>query len=228
MRAWVRGLALAAIVVATATAPASASPRDDLASVDPAARDAAAATLRQRYRPTARGIMARAVRPARPGLTVAAALHRLRRLHPTSEGGASGGGGTTESYRVDDAWVLVIYSADERVTRTELVADTRRVWVEPPPGFTGTWVTYFASGHVAYRVDYVGGTYLGEFRSYHDNGAPAVVQRYGKAGIDGDEVGYHRTGQVAYRGQHRAGKRVGAWTHYDVAGKVTRTEQLPP
>ena len=75
MRAWVRGLALAAIVVATATAPASASPRDDLASVEPAARDDAAATLRQRYRPTARGIMARAVRPARPGLTVAAALH---------------------------------------------------------------------------------------------------------------------------------------------------------
>ena len=101
----------------------------------------------------------------------------------TCQGMACGGGGCTGTYRLDDCWMIVIYSFDDRRSRTprtdrkglqhDFTADLeqwklgstpsvlepsfRQVWVKPPAGYTGPWVTWHVNGQKANEIQYSNG-----------------------------------------------------------------------
>lgn len=201
-----------------------------LADPDPRTRDAAAAGLRATVaadpaRLGDRGEAAWKQRLAeiKPGTSSA---QFARTLGATSEGDASGGGGTTNVFRLDDFWTVEAYFSDPGDKLTGVGALQHRLryrWVDPPKDFSGHWLTYFVNGAPSHDIDYAHGAYT-RFAAYHDTGQLAYEQRYVNGRIDGDEVGYHPSGARAYEIHHRAGKSVGLWRHWFPNGKL-ETEQ---
>jgi hypothetical protein len=164
---------------------------------------------------------ARLVR-VRPGMSEA---EFVRVTGARTEGMAAGGGGTTGNYRLDDHWIVtVLLDRRGRVREwRQPERATRALWVQPPPRYTGRWVTYFAHGRVAHEIEYLEGHYA-RFVAFHDNGQRAYEQRYVRGRIDGVEVGYDREGRRAYELHHAMGRNVGRWVHWHPNGRVQSEE----
>lgn len=212
-----------------------ASARARLADPSQEVRDAAASELRATL----------AAEPALAGGTEATWQTRLASIKPgtpaselaallgaTEEGALGNGTGLT--LRLDDAWTVIAEITGGGVQATPvptpaliafgpLQAASRQVWVAPPDGYTGPWVTYFASGQVASDIEYAGGTYA-RFTARYDNGQESYTQRYVGGVADGPEVGYHRDGSKAYAIQRARGENVGTWTHWYPSGQKQSEE----
>jgi hypothetical protein len=220
------GVVLALLI---AVQSAQSAPRDDLSSPSQQKRDAAAATLRKTFKPTPRSKFERLLKQVtEPRMTKTKVLALLKAYKAKLETSASGGGGETAGYRLDDTWMIACHFSDrgdDQAFGAELAQSTQSIFVAPPKRFTGVWTTYYVNGQRSNEITYKDGVYDGTFTSFHDDGSKSVVQHYGPKGADGEDIGYHRAGQVAYRGTYKEGKQVGTWTWFDEAGKVTSTKQ---
>jgi len=216
---------------------AFATPREDLASPSQQARDQAAGELRKTFVLPPRKAWDELVASIKPGDTKASVLDRLRPFNAKPSAGFGSGQSSSESYRLDDAWVLwvVFVRLDatttgdeaETVTKVSLEEQLQYVWVEPSNGFTGTWVTYFVNGQRSHEVHYRDGRRSGEFTTFRSDGSKACVQHYGPNGAEGEDTGYFPSGRIAYRGSYKDGKQVGSWTHYNEDGSVQSSQEYP-
>ncbi len=139
----------------------------------------------------------------------------------SAEGRTGSMGGSSMTFRLDDNWTVNAQfdRSDKLRELGPLTASVRPIWVEPPPGYSGRWVTYFANGVVAHDIQYQRGAYE-RFKAYYDSGQLVYEQRYVNGKIDGAEVGFHRNGAKAYEISHAAGKSVGRWVHWYPNGKM--------
>ena len=208
---------------------ANGTPIDDLASPNPELRDKAAAELRLVFRSTPESRWAPIVDKITKGQSKKDILKLLQPFNVTEEMGAGSGQSHSESYRLDDEWILICYffnEGDILIDRT-LTQSIRQVGVKPPESFTGQWVLYFINGTKSHDISMKNGHYFGEFIAYHSNGAKAYVQHYTDHVADGTDTGYHRSGKIAYTGQYKQGKQVGTWTWFDESGKISSTRTHP-
>ena len=206
---------------------AMASPRDELASPVQSVRDHAAATLRGTYQEIPESKWRQIIDSIKVGQTREAVLQRLEPFHVAPSMGAGSGGSFSESYILDDGWMLTCWYSNKNnaLLDRHLQRATRSVWVEPPKDFTGKWITYFINGYKNHEINYQAGRYFGEFMSFSDNGAKSVVQHYAEAGIFGEEIGYFPSGQLRYKGRYEDGKQMGKWVWYDEAGNLASTRE---
>ena len=204
-----------------------ASPLDDLASPDQAIRDKAAAGQRVVYREVPQSKWQPIIDTIKKGQTKTEVFALLQPFNSTSQGGFGGGGSYSESYRLDNDWMLTCWyeNRGDILIDRKLNHSIKQVWVEPPKDFTGKWITYFVNGQKSDETNYQHGKFIGEFISYHDNGVRCVVQHYENGEAIGDDTGYHPSGHIAYRGQYKDGKRVGKWMWYDDEGHITSTNE---
>lgn len=200
---------------------------DDLVSSDQATRDKAAAELRATFKDTPQTKWNPIVDQIKKGHRKRAILELLRPFDVKQEGGAGSGQSHSQSYRLDDEWILICWFRNDGdvLFDRRLEHSIRDLWIAPAKGFSGIWVTYFVNGHKSHQISYRDGQYFGEYVAYHPDGSKACVQHYTSEGADGDDTGYFPSGNVAYRGQHRAGKPVGTWIWYDKDGNVTSTRE---
>ena len=208
---------------------ANGTPIDDLASPNPELRDKAAAELRLVFRSTPKSRWAPIVDKITKGQSKKDILKLLQPFNVTEEMGAGSGQSHSESYRLDDEWILICYffnEGDILIDRT-LTQSIRQVGVKPPESFTGQWVLYFINGTKSHDISMKNGHYFGEFIAYHSNGAKAYVQHYTDHVADGTDTGYHRSGKIAYTGQYKQGKQVGTWTWFDESGMISSTRTHP-
>ena len=208
---------------------AVASPIEDLASPKQELRDKAAAELRLVFRNTPESKWTPIVDKIRKGQSKKEILELLLPVKVTEEGGAGSGQSHSESFRLDDEWVLICYFINEGDILIDrvLTPSIRQVGVKPPEKFTGRWILYFINGTKSHEISMKNGHYFGEFIAYHANGAKAYVQHYIDNVADGSDTGYHRSGKIAYTGQHKAGKQVGTWTWFDESGRISSTRTYP-
>jgi hypothetical protein len=216
---------------------AFATPLEDLASPSQRVRDEAAVGLRKSFVVPPRKPWDELMASIKVGDTKAFVLGKLRQLNAKPNGAVGSGQSSNESYRLDEAWILwvafVRLDATEAdadaatVLKVSLQKDLQHIWVEPPEGFTGTWVTYFVNGQRSHLIHYAGGKYAGKFTAFRSDGSKACVQTYGPKGAEGEETGYFPSGRVAYRGFHKDGKPVGTWTHFNEDGSVQSTKDYP-
>jgi hypothetical protein len=207
-----------------------AAPTDDLGSQSQQVRDAAALDLRESFVASPRSRWEPIVDAIKPGSSKESVLHLLQEFNVTTEFGVSSGQSFKESYRLDDAWLLVCAyrrSTPDTLLRHDLVESVRRVWVDPPQDFTGVWTTYFVNGQRSHEIHYSDGRYFGTFTTFHPNGATAVVQHYGPTGAEGEDIGYFPSGQVMYRGKYENGTPAGTWIHYNEDGSARATTRQP-
>ncbi len=206
-----------------------AGPLEDLASPSQPTRDAAAKSLRENFQPAPREKWQPVVDAIKPGDTKAAILERLKPFNVASEGGAGSGGSHSESYRLDDRWMLscAFRNEGEKLIKHTLYEQLRAVWVAAPADFTGVWTTYFVNGQRSHEIHYEGGKYAGTFTAFHSNGAICYVQNYVDHIADGEDLGFFPSGRISYRALYRAGKPVGTWTWYNEDGTVRSTKEHP-
>lgn len=201
-----------------------ATPLEDLASPLQAVRDEAALALRKSYQSIPETKWLPTLEKIKQGKTKAEILELLRPFNVTPAGGAGSGQSHSESYRLDDAWILVCWyqnQGDILIDR-KLDPSIRPVWVAPPNDFTGTWITYFINGQKNHEINYKDGHCFGESIAYHANGARSLVMHYDGQSAHGEDTGYYPSGKVYYRGQYQNGKPIGTCTWYaeDVDHKV--------
>jgi hypothetical protein len=204
-------------------------PVEDLASPSQETRDRAAKGLRETSQEVPGKQWDTLMSEIKEGDTKAEILERLKPFHARAEMGLGSGGSHSESYRLDDYWLLrcTYRNKGEKLIRHELVAQTRHVWVQPPDDFTGLWTTYFVNGRRSHEIQYQNGKNLGTFTSFRGDGSIAFVQNYTEAGIDGEDLGFFPSGKIMYRAHYRAGKPVGTWTWYHEDGTVRSTREHP-
>ena len=136
----------------------SASPLEDLRSPSQQVRNAAAALLRASYVPPSRSRWEPVLAALKPGDSKDLVLQMLQPYSVTMEGRISGGGSTTERYRLDDLWLLrCTYGRSSELFASELTEHMRSVWIEPPADFTGTWTTYYVNGWPSHESQYLNG-----------------------------------------------------------------------
>jgi antitoxin component YwqK of YwqJK toxin-antitoxin module len=207
----------------------AASPIEDLASPNQELRDKAAAELRLVFRSTPESKWTPIVDKIIKGQSKSEILKLLQPFNVTKEMGAGSGQSHSESYRLDDEWILICYFYNEGdiLIDRALTPSIRQVGVKPPESFTGQWVLYFINGTKSHEISIKDGHYFGEFIAYHSNGAKAYVQHYTDHVADGADTGYHRSGKIAYTGQYKQGKQVGTWTWFDESGKTSSTREYP-
>lgn len=198
----------------------------DLASPDQQVRDKAAAELRATFQTTPESKWTPTLQEIKKGQTKKEILEALRPFNVTTGFGFGTGQAYSESFRLDDEWVLICWFANDgdMLIDRKLSPSVRHIWTTPPEKYSGKWVVYFVNGQKSHEINYKDGQYLGKFTSYRSNGSKCYVQHYTEKGADGADTGYHPSGKVAYQGQYRAGKQVGTWTWFDEAGNVTSTK----
>lgn len=145
----------------------------------------------------------------------------LPELSPTerqkaSEGGAWSGGGGTQTFRLDDYWVVSLYLVGFEQKKLhdhapDLHRQVRAVWVKPPDKYNGQWVTWHVNGQKAHEIEYRNGKYDGTSTAYLDDGSKCYQQHYIGGICHGNDTGWHRNGKRAYEGQYEHGKQVGTW-----------------
>jgi hypothetical protein len=217
------------ILAATLWSVSAASPIEDLASPNPELRDKAAAELRVSFRSTPESKWTPIVAKIVKGQSKNEILKLLQPFKVTVGMGAGSGQSHSESYRLDDEWILICYfynEGDILIDRT-LTESVRQVGVKPPENFTGQWVLYFINGTKSHEISMKDGHYFGEFIAYHANGVKSYVQHYTDNVADGPDTGYHRSGKIAYTGQYKQGKQAGTWTWFDESGKISSTRTHP-
>jgi antitoxin component YwqK of YwqJK toxin-antitoxin module len=211
------------------TVVADGAPIDDLASPNQKLRDKAAAELRVSFRNTPESKWTPIVDQITKGQSKNEIMKLLQPFNVTEGMGAGSGQSHSESYRLDDEWILICYfynEGDILIDRT-LTPSIRQVGIKPPENFTGQWVLYFINGTKSHEISMKDGHYFGEFIAYHSNGAKSCVQHYTDHVADGTDTGYHRSGKIAYTGQYKKGKQVGTWTWFDESGKISSTRVYP-
>lgn len=141
--------------------------------------------------------------------------------HPRAMGSEAGGGGATETYRLDDFWMTTL----ARSTRTDMIFDTtppRRVVthvdVTPPEKFTGTWTTYFVNGAVYESTDLEGGVRRRD-RYFHDSGKLRYEATYVDGELDGTIVSRDENGLPEWERTYAKGKQVGVDKIFYPGGK---------
>ena len=218
-------------ILVSGSVAALASPRDDLTAASQQTRDDAGKTLRATFVMPARERWDALVATIKPGDTKDSFLERLRPFNATSEMGVGSGQTSTESYRLDDAWVLscsfVRRDGGEFVLSAELREQLRHIWVPPPADFTGLWAVYFVNGQRSHEIHYAEGHYFGEFTAFRSDGSKVVVQHYDATGCNGEDTGYFPSGRIMYRAFYKNNSPVGTWTHYNEDGSVRSTQEHP-
>jgi hypothetical protein len=210
-----------------------AGPVEDLASPSQETRDAAAKVLRETAQAVPKEkwepLMQAMQEAVKKGETKPEILERLKPFKTTTEIGMGGGKAYTESYRLDDYWVLrCVYRTEaDTLSACELQEQMRRVWIDPPADFTGVWTTYYANGRRSHEIHYAEGKYSGTFTSFRADGSMTYVQTYDRHTIDGEELGFYPSGKVMYRSYYRKGKQIGTWTSYHEDGTVKGTREFP-
>jgi hypothetical protein len=151
-------------------------------------------------------------------------LELLSPFKVTPQGGFVSGSSSSESYRLDDAWVLTCGFRGSVLFERTLSSSLRYVWVAPSTNFTGTWVTYYVNGQRSHEIHYDDGKYHGEFVAYNPDGSKCYVQHYDHNVAEGADTGYYPSGHISYQGLYRAGKQVGTWIWYNEDGSTKSTE----
>ena len=209
----------------------SANPLADLTSPDQAVRDKAAAELHKAFQDTPETKWTPIVEKLTKGQSKTNVLELLRPfdVRAAGEGSCAGGGSYSESYRLDNEWLLVCWfqNVGNTLIDRQLTRSMKHVWTAPPKDYTGKWIVYFVNGQKSHEIDYRNGQYVGEFISYRPDGTKCVVQHYTETGANGDDTGYNPSGKVTYRGRYKDGKQIGTWTWYDEEGNVTSTQEHP-
>jgi cytochrome c5 len=146
------------------------------------------------------------------------------------EGGAWSGGSGTSTYRLDDYWAVHLYLMDfgkEKLHEhvPDLFRSVRRVWVAPPDGYTGKWVTWHVNGQKANDIQYRNGQYDGKFTAFYDNGSKCFQQHYTQHVCHGTDTGWHRDGKRAYEGRYEHGKQVGTWRWWNENGQIESVKE---
>jgi hypothetical protein len=204
-----------------------ASPLDDLGSPTQDTRDRAAAELSRTFRSTPMSKWTPTIDKIKKGQSKKEILDLLSPFNVTKEGSAGSGQSHSESYRLDNEWVLICWfqNAGDILIDRKLTQSLKHIWTAPPKNYTGVWVVYFVNGHKSHQINYKDGQYFGEFISYHPDGSKSYVQHYTTNGANGEDTGYYPSGKIAYRAQYKDGKPVGTWTWYDEAGEITSTQE---
>ena len=194
---------------------------------DPAVRRAAAEQLRNTYVAPDRNTWNALLAALRPGVTKEQLLARLTPQQAKSEGGHGTGPNHMEDYRLDDLWILRCWFRNDGdvLFEVSLAERMRELWVAPPEGFSGTWVTYFVNGRKAHQIEYREGKYHGTYVAFHASGGKSYVQHYVNHVAHGEDTGYFPSGKVSYRGRYQDGKQVGEWTWFNEDGSVRSTQR---
>ena len=112
---------------------------------------------------------------------------------------------TTEDVRLDDFWVAELrYAARESLGHGKYVGfehlerNVKGVRVQPPPGFNGSWTTYYVNG--AEEIDETYGPNRCETKELYDDGNTREKRVYDREKQQpiGLLVHYYRDGQIAY------------------------------
>ncbi|HEX4608538.1 MAG TPA: sigma factor-like helix-turn-helix DNA-binding protein, partial [Urbifossiella sp.] len=137
-----------------------------------------------------------------------------------ADGGIHDGGSYITTWQLDEHWTAMatFYESGELARRPELLKGARRVYVAPPPGFTGAWVTWHVNGQKGYEIQFKDGKYDGTFTTYHDTGAKHVEQHYTALTAHGADTGWFPDGRLNYTARYRDGKQDGTWTHWYANG----------
>ena len=202
------------------------SPADDLASPAQEVRDAAAKILRSSYTTPSRTNWESVVNSITNGMTKTNLLELLSPYHVTPMWGMGSGGSHSQSYRLDDAWMLDCWfrnQGDILIERT-LSPSLRNAWVPPPTNFTGIWITYFVNGQKSHQIHYDNGKYHGELIAYIPDGSKCYVQHYNHHVAEGADTGYFASGRTNYHGVYKSDKQVGIWIRYNEDGSVKSTK----
>jgi hypothetical protein len=207
-------------------ASAFCSPLSDLSSPSQETRDRAAEILRRGYKAPARDNWEWLLQSVKPGDAKSKLLDLLRPYDAKFESSFGLGGGVTDSYRLDDLWVLRCTSRilDSKIHGVELIELMQPVWVEPPPNFTGVWTTYFVNGQKNDEIHYKNGKHFGEFVSFRSDGSKCFVQHFDESG-GSETTGYYPSGKIEYRAHCKPNEPVRTYTWYNEDGSVSRTEQ---
>lgn len=232
------------VILATSLAATAASGQDDtvkrligeLANVDGAVRDGAAAKLRELLasdkgaRTNNRG---RLYWEERLNQVQAGMSHEeVKRLLPPADASVSegwSGGSGNRQWRLDDYWMVnVYYYYPDRVheMRPTLRRQAREVGVDLPADFTGTFVTYYVNGRKSSEVEYKNGKTHGTFTWFHDNGRKAYEQHYVDGTCSGADRGWYADGGLAYEGNYMDGKQEGTWTHWREDGRLQSRREM--
>ena len=215
------------IVLCCSACGLAASPRSDLSSTNQETRDAAAKILRETYTPPSLTNRDALVASLKVGMSKTNILQLLKQVIISSEGGGGSGTSESQSFRLDDLWILVCYFNSEVYSGSKLVAEVLDVWVEPPPKFTGLWTTYHVNGQKSYEIHYKDGKRDGEMTSFYDGGSKCVVTHFVDGIQDGDDTGYFRSGKINYTGIYKTNEMVGTWTWFNEDGTVKSTQKRP-
>jgi len=130
---------------------------------------------------------------------------------------------------LDDYWAVTLQLSDfghERLLGPpSLVRSVRRVWVQPPTDYTGTWVTWHVNGQKASENQYANGRYDGTCVGFYNDGSRYIVQHFMDHVCDGPETGHCRSGKKLRDGRYQRGKRVGTWPWWSENGQVTSVQE---
>jgi hypothetical protein len=202
---------------------------DELASPQQEVRDQAAAALRKSYKPIPISKWRSTVKKIKKGESKKEILELLQPFNAREEAVMGGGGSYSDSYRLDNEWILIcrFQDANDILIDHELTRLLKQIWTEPPKHYTGKWITYFINGQKSHEINYKKGKYFGEIISFHPDGSKSVVQHYSEKGADGKDTGYYPSGKISYQGQYKENKYVGTWTWYDENGNITSTLEYP-
>ena len=220
---------LLAVVASLLVGRVFAAPIDSLGSASQHVRDAAAGRLREAFVATPRSRWEPVVAALKLGDSKDSVLQALKPYGVADAGPRiSGGGASTEQYRLDEVWVLIAsFGRSDELLRTELTELIAHVWVAPAPDFTGVWTTYFVNGRRSHEIQYKDGRTFGTVTLFRSDGSRAVVQHHGLQGAEGDDTGYFPSGAVQYHGQYRNNAQVGTWVWYNEDGSVRSTQDFP-
>jgi hypothetical protein len=152
----------------------------------------------------------------------------LAPFRATSVMGNGFGDSHSETYRLDDAWILECWFRNqaEGLTGRKLSPSLRNVWCAPPSNFTGLWIKYFVNGQKSHEIHFDAGKYDGEFIAYNPDGSRCYVQHYDHHVAEGADTGYFASGRTNYQGVYRAGRQVGTWVWYNEDGSVKSTQDF--
>ena len=176
-------------------ASAIADPISELKSPDPRTRDMAASTLRLTYVATPRSQFDRLSSRIHAGLSKRETERILGSYAAVPEKSIGSGMTASEIYRLDPAWTLEVWSLEgsEKIEGAKLVAHTEKIWVQPPKGFKGTWIEYYANGQKMYEERHGDSDGVNQV-FYYDNGRPWCVS------TNTENTYYFRDGRVQPEG----------------------------
>jgi len=205
----------------------AATARDLLASPAQSIRDVGAQILRGSFVPPPRTNWEALVASLKPGMKESTVAGLLSSAGGTNEPDGTAAGELIKTYRMDDLWVVRCWftnsvpgKSEGALSETRLIEDMNRILVEPPAGFTGDWVLYWANGATNLDIQYLNGRPDGLNTSYYPSGSLSDVATCRDGVLDGDATSYYSSGKVQSKGQYRDGKQVGHWIWYKLDGTV--------